>query len=94
MNRPPYRRSDEVAAYAYRGEIHCPACVIEAMIVAGYASPAARDMPAEDVLDQCAEAAAIDRADETSFDSAEFPKFVFLDQVRNADACGHCHAPL
>lgn len=79
MNRPPYRRSDEVAAYAYRAEIYCPACIIAAMIVAGDASPAAREMPAEDVLDQCAEAAAIDRTDETSFDSAEFPKVAFLD---------------
>ena len=49
------------------------------MIAAGDASPAARDMPVEDVLDQCAEAMAIDRSDETSFDSNEFPKAVFLD---------------
>lgn len=94
MNRPPYRRSDEIAAYTYRAETYCPACTIEAMIAAGDASPAARNMPAEDVLDQCAEASAIDRTDEASFDSSEVPKVAFLDQVRDTDTCGHCYAPL
>jgi hypothetical protein len=94
MNRPPYRRSDEVAAYTYRTEVYCPACLITRMIAAGDASPAAGDLPAEDVLDQCAEAAALHRTDEASFDSSEFPKVVFLDQVRDADTCGYCHAPL
>jgi hypothetical protein len=96
MNRPPYRRSDEVAAYTYRADIDCPDCLIAGMIDAGDAgdaAPAARDMPAEDVLDQCAEAAAIDRTDETSFDSSEFPKVVLLDQIREGDTCRRCHAP-
>ena len=51
-------------------------------------------MPTDDVLDQCAGAMAIDRDDETSFDSDEFPKAVFLDWLDPADTCAGCHEPL
>jgi hypothetical protein len=74
-------------------DTYCPDCLIATMIAAGDASRAARDMPTEDVLDQCAAAAAIGRTDETNFDSSESPKVVFLDQVREGDTCGRCHAP-
>ena len=94
MNRPPYRRSDEVAAYTYRAEILCPACTIDALIAAGDAAPAARDMPTEDVLDQCAGALAIDWDDETTFDSDEFPKVVHLDYLAADETCGACRKDL
>jgi hypothetical protein len=94
VNRPPYRRSDGIAAYTYRADLHCPRCVIEVMIATGIASPAARDMPVEDVLDQCAAAMAIDSDDETSFDTDEFPKPCFVDSLDPADTCGTCHQPL
>lgn len=94
MNRPPYRRSDDRAAYTYRAELYCPACTIEAMIAAGIAAPAGRDMPIEDVLDQCAAAMALDRTDQTSFDSSEFPKPALLDSLDSTDRCGGCHAAL
>lgn len=51
MNRPPYRRSDEIAAYTYQADTYCPACLIETMIADGIAAPAARDMPTDDVDD-------------------------------------------
>lgn len=63
------------------------------MIGAGIAAPAARDMLIEDALGQCAGAIGIDRADEHSFDSHEFPKDVFLDQVYDDDVCGGCRQP-
>lgn len=90
----PYRRCDEIAAYAYRAEMLCPACTIEALISAGDAAPAARDMPAETVLDQCAGALAVDRDDEATFDSGEFPKVVHLDQVAADERCGACRQKL
>ena len=90
----PHRRCDEIAAYSYRAEILCPACTIEAMIAARTAAPAARDMPAETVLDQCAGAFAVDRDDKTTFDSDEFPKVVHLDHVRAAEPCGACGTDL
>lgn len=90
----PYRRSDEIAAYSYRAEILCPACTVDALIASGDAVPAARDMPAEAVLDQCAEALAVDRDDESIFDSDQFPKVVHLDQVAADEQCGACYQNL
>lgn len=94
MNRPPYRRADEIAAYTYRAEIHCPACITEAMIATGDTSPAARDMRTENVLDQCADANAIDRTDEASYDNSEFPKAVFLHQLADGATCDRCTSEL
>lgn len=94
MNRPPCRRSDDIAAYSYRADLYCQACLIDAMITDRAASPAARDMDVEAVLDQCADAMAIDRSDETSFDSSELPKPVFLDALDPDDRCATCHGSL
>lgn len=94
MNRPPYRRSDEIGAYTYRADLHCPCCLIEAMIATGDAAPAARNLPIETVLDQCADALAIDRSDETSFDSDEFPKPVLVDALGHEAICGRCSQEL
>lgn len=90
----PYHRCDEIAAYSYRAEIFCPACTIEALIAAEDATPAARDIPVEAVLDQCAGALAVDRDDETTFDSDEFPKVVHLDGVAADEQCGACRQNL
>jgi hypothetical protein len=60
------------------------------MIAHGTASPAARDMRAEDLLDQCAGAMAIDREDEYSFDSGDFPKVIFASSVEDGECCGRC----
>ncbi|MGH9228314.1 MAG: hypothetical protein ACRD07_06190 [Acidimicrobiales bacterium] len=94
MSRLPYQRVDEIAAYLYRAGLYCPACAIEAMIAHRDASPAARDMPVEAVLDQCAEALALDRGDEASFDSSEFPKVVLRIDVADGDRCSSCHLEL
>lgn len=94
MNRLPYRRSDELAAYTYRADLYCPACVIDAMITHRDAAPATREMTVEAVLDQCACAMAIDRKDETSFDSSELPKPVCLDALDPDDRCAACHDSL
>ncbi|MFN3256879.1 MAG: hypothetical protein ACE37B_14425 [Ilumatobacter sp.] len=94
MNRPPYRRSDEITAYTYQADIYCPACLIETLIADGIAAPAARDMPTDDVLEQCADALAINRDDDTTYDTSEFPKPVFLDWLTPGDTCTSCHQPL
>ena len=64
------------------------------MIACNDASPAALDMPVEDVLDQCADAMAMDRHDETSYDSSEFPKVVLRIDLAADDHCGTCHNQL
>lgn len=80
----------DIEAYTYDGEILCPTCVIERMIERREASPAARDMGTEAALDQIAEANAIDRQDEHSFDSRDFPKVVFQSQIEDDTECDRC----
>lgn len=91
MNHLPYQRLDQIVAYLYRADLRCPGCTIEAMIACKDASPAARDMPVEDVLDQCVAAMAIDRHDETSYDSSRFPKVVLRIEIADDDRCGTCN---
>lgn len=81
----PSNSLTQPAAYLYRGDIYTPDGIVDAMIRRGEASPAARDMPVEEVLDQVAGANAIDRYDEATFDSGEFPKVVFGNQIDSGD---------
>lgn len=75
----------EPAAHMYRADIYTPRGLIERLIRYRLASPAGRDMSVEEVLDQVAKANVIDRYDESSFDSDEFPKVVFKDQMCDGD---------
>lgn len=65
-----------IVGYTYRAEQFTPAGLIAYMVRNGELSPAACDMDPEWVLNQHAGALAIDREDEWSFDSGEFPKVV------------------
>lgn len=78
-----------ITGYTYKANNYCPQCIVETMIAAGEASPGARAMPVEAVLDQCAGANAIAREDERSFDSFDFPKVIFSDRDGGI-ACGRC----
>ena len=60
----------------YKGDLYHPSGAIEAMIRRGDASPAARTMDIDDVLRQVVESNGFDYADESSWDSDEFPKAV------------------
>ena len=80
------RKADAIVAYDFNAATYCPEHVIEAMIQRGEASPAARDMAVEDALDQIAAANGIDRQDERSFDSGDFPKVVFSSSLED-DTC-------
>lgn len=75
----------DIVGYTYRAENYMPANLIEVLIANGEASPAARDMNVEEVLNQIAGANAIDRMDEYSFDSSEFPKVIFDSQLTEDD---------
>lgn len=78
-------KSWDIVGYTYDAENYTPSGVIEAMIASSEASPAARDMSTEDALDQIAGANAIDRHDEASFDSGEFPKVIFASMVEDGE---------
>lgn len=79
----------DIVGYTYQGDTLCPRCMIERMIIRGEAGPTARDMDVESVLDQIAEANAIDRMDEHTFDTDTFPKVIFSSQTEG-DTCHLC----
>lgn len=74
-----------IAAYMYRAELFCPNCIVSQM----HWSPTEDRSSAEDSLDDMAHVAGIDRQDEWSFDSDNFPKVVFSDELAD-DYCGGC----
>lgn len=63
----------EPVGYTYQANLYCPTCIVAAATL--YPSVGGLD-PAdtEDRLDYCAEQLGINRDDERSFDSGEFPK--------------------
>ncbi len=80
------RKAATIVAYSFP-ETYCPEHLIEEMIVRGMASPGARGMAVEDVLDQIAGATGIDRQDERTFDSSEFPKVIFSSDIDAGETC-------
>lgn len=85
----------DIVGYTFNADNYHGNCLISGMVLARELSPAALSMRNEDVLDQHAGALAIDRTDESSFDSSEFPKVIFQSMVESDDdVCGHCGNPL
>ena len=82
--------SFDVVAYMYDAGAYCPEHTVEMLIADGIASGAARRMPIEDVMFQCSQAMGIDADDLYSYDSSEFPKPLFRDQMsqNTCDTCG------
>lgn len=75
-------RSDAIVGYTWQADIWCPACIERA-------NPSI-DGNAEAVLDTLAQRNDIDRSDETSFDSGDFPKIIFAVMVEDDESCGQC----
>lgn len=91
-------RTSDIVGYTYRADQFCPGCVVS-QLPADVLAPAARDMMTEDVLEHVAGYLGIDRMDERSFDSGDFPKIIFRDSVVTeddeeagvyVDTCGQC----
>ncbi len=89
--------STDIVAYTYEADIYCPSCMhlgfTREALAAGRASEF-EGFSTEQVLDWCANELAIDRYDEYSFDSSEFPKVVFRDAIDHNEHCGGCHTTL
>ncbi len=77
----------DIVAYLYRAELVCEHCADSAQ-----SGPFAYgDLPrVEDRLNACASARGIDRMDERTFDSDEFPKMVFASDVDDNERCSVC----
>lgn len=75
-------KSWDIVGYVYQSDIVCPTCTLKAL------SPEART--AEEALDAWAKRDNIDRDDEWTFDSGDFPKVISADVAERDDRCGTC----
>lgn len=77
---PVYGNPGDIVGYMYCAAEYTPeqwhAAYVERWIQGGVLAPAARDMAVEDILNQAAAYLGIDRDDEYSFDSDDFPKVI------------------
>lgn len=89
-------RAFEVVGYVYRADVYCPRHIVDALPTGegeafdGWALAAgATPMSAEENLAEIAEAFGIDRMDEWSYDSWDFPKVIFASS-HEFEVCGMC----
>lgn len=78
-------RSHDIVAYTYRADVWCPDCISREF--GGLSAPR---LDAEGWLDRAARGTGLDRMDEASYDSGDFPKVVFADQIEDEEHCGQC----
>jgi hypothetical protein len=69
----------QIVAYTFRADTYAPAAILAALPTGDGELYNAAEV--ETALDELALAFGIDRADECTFDSADFPKVVFASQV-------------
>lgn len=81
----------EVVAYVFRADIFCPACILSQV---NSSSVVGLLEDTEGALDTFAKVRGIDRYDEHTYDSEEFPKVIFSDLVDGSDICGACHSKI
>lgn len=93
--------ASDIVGYTYRADNYCPRCVMDVVTpendedgpYAGWRfGDGAKPQSVESDLDEIALAFGIDRMDECTYDSGEFPKVVFGYMVDSAypEQCGNC----
>lgn len=90
MTRTYTRRSYDVVAYIYRAEILCPPCTLRTVEAATGTEASDPGWGIAIPLGTIAHNLGIDPEDETSYDSDDFPKVVFADQVDEDERCNQC----
>lgn len=78
-------RADAIVGYTFQAEVLCTTCTYDAWLADydPWRGP-------ECEMDRMAESLGIDRNDERTFDSGDFPKVVFACQVEGPEPCGKC----
>lgn len=80
-----------IVAYTYRADMYCPDCIKHVM----FGDLSIADAPnAEECLDRFAGILGVDREDEYTFDSDNFPKVVFGAQIESVEHCATCGGEL
>lgn len=87
-------KSRTIVAYTYRADSLCPDCIRNIGIMPLQDTPITGPVPVEDLLNQAARYKGINRTDEHSYDSGDFPKAISADQVEGEECCWDCQEPL
>jgi hypothetical protein len=78
-----------IVGYLYRGEYHCPACIVAA--VSPFRASYKEDMDAERFLTELAGLLGFDRAREHSFSHHDFPHTITEDSLESPrSVCDSC----
>lgn len=88
----------DIVAYVYQADIYCPDCIADLATrrISELASGSTiRERVGifpdpEALLNRWAGLIGLDREDEATFDSGDFPKVVFRDQLEEDEHCGSC----
>lgn len=85
-------KSHTIVGYTYKAETICPDCAVcathhVAAKIPGFEFDVTRT---EALLNVAARLKGIDRTDEHTFDSDDFPKVVFASQVDGPEPCDQC----
>lgn len=76
--------STDIVGYSFQADIYCPECIldeVEYMYSPGLSDVSGASM--EKILDALAELHKIDRHNESSFDSGEFPKIILREHLND-----------
>jgi len=85
----------EIIGYTFASQIVCKQCLRKkAATVSEANGHNAEFTPLEDLLDRWAKIDGVDREDEDSFDSDDFPKVTFETGDAKHESCGTCYARL
>lgn len=76
-----------IVGYMFKADLYCPEHILEEHI--SPLNPKGADV--ESYLDYVAGVRLIDRSNESSFDSEDFPKVVSSLEVAEGDVCGNYH---
>jgi hypothetical protein len=83
-----------IIGYTFNADVYCADCMrdMAVMAVDSRLPLWAHHGSTEGVLDNWAATAGVDRGDEASFDSSQFPKVIFSSMHDcDGDRCGRCH---
>ena len=84
--------STNIAAYFYGEKVVCRKCIRD--IVVPFYRIADTHRSTERILNEAASVAGIDRGDETSFNSQQFPKVIYTPEIiKGDDYCFVCLRP-
>jgi cytochrome c556 len=83
--------STDIVGYTYCADIYCPRCMV---VETNPTADPEHWESFEAMLDASAYAAGIDRYNEATYDSGDFPKVIFRDMIEETEHCGNCHDTL